>query len=468
MATVTRKKQYDPLGDALASASQASTQYQKNRGGYGIGMIAGEMGRDFIAQNKALGGRIARFMQPLNRGAEAVGAPVLGAVNFVRPVTDPIATGVGEMAARGVGVFSPNAEQAIRGYADSAMASARPVAPVASPSSVKPPAPKAPIGGVQPVAAVEAPANRGIAPVEPAGPRFPNEAQLGGKVVTGYAGEPETPIITGAFARTPTGNQQYSPDQIEAIMRDPNAGRMESNIPGQVNQAALDAAKWSDYNAKTEANYQRMQEGIGGSQLGRLSVPEFVRAPSRAERVANIAADQAIAQGREQRAGQENVARIQGDAQLGIARAGVEAAGIESKSKAAEAQAGRENALEVARIRGPIGAGQMAKETGDQQESAAALVGQIAELDATSPAWFGKGSKSDLAAQRKGMVAQLAALGYDEAGNRIAEAEQVPSGASAVAKKLTPDQAKAILKEAGGDPMKATQLAKQRGFDTRS
>jgi hypothetical protein len=47
------------------------------------------------------------------------------------------------------------------------------------------------------------------------------------------------------------------------------------------------------------------------------------------------------------------------------------------------------------------------------------------------------------------------------------QAEQA-AGQPADRKKLSAEQAKAILKEAGGDPRKATAIAKQRGFDTRS
>lgn len=187
------------------------------------------------------------------------------------------------------------------------------------------PAPNIPSG----IPARQTPTNQYIAPpIGFTGAQFPNEANLGGKVVTGYAAEPETPIITGAFARTPTGNRQYSPDQIEAIMRDPNAGRMESNIPGAVNQGAVDAAKWADYNARTDANYQRMMDAQGGSQLGGLAGPRYNLRPSREERVANIAADQA----------QRGIVM-----QRDIARYGVNAA-------TQNAEAARQGAIELQRV----------------------------------------------------------------------------------------------------------------------
>ena len=305
-------------------------------------------------------------------------------------------------------------------------------------------------------------------PLALVGPQMPTESELGGKVVSGYAGEPETPIITGAFARTPTGNRQYSPDQIEAIMRNPNAGRMESNIPGAVNQGAVDSAKWADYNSRIDANYQKMMDAQGGSQLGGLAGPRFNGRPSREERLAGIAAGVSREGFQNQRAMAGNALAAQERMQGPALASGERVAGLGAQSAAQAAEANRKNALEVARLRGPAGAGAIAKEEADQQEMAASLVGQIAELDATSPAWFGKGNSKDLAAQRKGMVAQLATLGYDETGKRIAQGAQDATDEYAERKKLSADQAKAILKEAGGDPVKATAIAKQRGFDTRS
>jgi hypothetical protein len=310
-------------------------------------------------------------------------------------------------------------------------------------SEVPPPAPVAqPVAQptVKPAATVSAPSDKKppAAPTGPlalVGPQMPTESELGGKVVSGYAGEPETPIITGAFARTPTGNRQYSPDQIEAIMRDPNAGRMESNIPGAVNQGAVDSAKWADYNARVDANYQKMMDAQGGSQLGGLAGPRYNLRPSREERVAGIAASAEMSDRKAKQAMAKDVLAGQ-ERMLGAKTASEErVAGLGAQSAAQTAEANRLNALEVARIRGPAGAGAIAKEDADQQEQAAALVGQIAELDATSPAWFGKGNSKDLAAQRKGMVAQLAALGYDETGKRMAQAEQAAGQSAAAAEK---------------------------------
>ena len=62
------------------------------------------------------------------------------------------------------------------------------------------------------------------------------------------------------------------------------------------------------------------------AKLGGLAGPRFVRPQSREERIAQIALDQARAQSGEQRTSQENVARIQSQAQVDVAKYGADSA----------------------------------------------------------------------------------------------------------------------------------------------
>jgi hypothetical protein len=86
--------------------------------------------------------------------------------------------------------------------------------------------------------------------------------------------------------------------------------------------------------------------------------PRFNRPQSREERIAQIAADQAQGQGLELRRGQENVARIQGQAQVDVARAGAEQAGADRTAKSADAQADRDMQERIAGVKSGLSSGE--------------------------------------------------------------------------------------------------------------
>jgi hypothetical protein len=97
---------------------------------------------------------------------------------------------------------------------------------------------------------------------------------------------------------------------------------------------------------------------------------------------------------------------------------------------------------------------------------------EIADLQAALPKAQGEGvfNLRD-APEEKRITSRLAALQTER--DRLLGIGYQPQVEQAVdqsadRKKLSAEQAKAILKEAGGDPRKATAIAKQRGFDTRS
>ena len=103
---------------------------------------------------------------------------------------------------------------------------------------------------------------------------------------------------------------------------------------------------------------------------------------------------------------------------------------------------------------------------------------EIADLKAVLPKAQGEGMfnlrdapEEKLITDRLAIVKadrdRLLGIGGDH-GNTLADRASQARDDYVERKKLSADQAKAILKEAGGDPVKATAIAKQRGFDTRS
>jgi hypothetical protein len=252
--------------------------------------VFAEMGRDFVSQNKALGGRIARFMEPANVAAEAVGRPVAAVGGVARMVTDPVAQLVGETTARGVGVFSPGAEQALRSSADAVSALPQ---RMASPTNT---------AGLAPRQSAPAPAPA-ASPAQPAPPPETNfvesrDPRTGGLTRTPISMDENAPF-NPLMRRGRPGEMDFYREQAErqAGISAPASGLAPRQEPSVEDRAAQAAYTWATnpMNRDTPAA-NAMLMGLAGGGRG--------------ERTAGMTLDRTMQDKAEDRAMQERIAQI--------------------------------------------------------------------------------------------------------------------------------------------------------------